>query len=316
MVSHLLLQMCEWFQEHVKDSLSDGRFALDINSEARRRGLIQHFSHFSLSVHTSMVLQVQLAAELTNGLLSPRLQLFSLTPTLDVCLEHHSNPAQCFTKFTSLAATSSSYVDEASYQQQWMPVLSLEAAETAVGSQASAIIHNVNIEWRQEQVEGKGEESGVVGKFSLSQSFCKERGIVFTGYSESPDNLGVYGLEQSMPAPLDFLCVRYMGLDMEVESGLDERVLAMVKTGAATGSWVGHCVVLKIRQDKRGMVKVRVRLQSSSVNLPPMLLDSSFTSQLPCTVEWIPKTPLFRLVVVFTMNELFLLHDFRAPINT
>lgn len=243
-----------------------------------------------------MVVQVQVAAELTRGILMPRLQLFSLTPTLDVCMEHHGNPTQCFTKLTSMTATSTTYVDVASYQQHWMPVLALEAAETAVRSQASAVIHNVIIHWSREPLaDDLGDEFGVVGKFSLSQSFCKERQILLAGDSQSRDDLGAFGLEKSMPVPLDLICVRYAGLEIPMDSALDERVQAMVKMGSSA-SWVGHCVVQGVGHDKHGKVNLRVRLQSSTVKMPSLLLDYSVASQLPCTIEWIPKTPLFRSV--------------------
>ena len=287
-----------WFvyiQEHVHDSLSEGRFVLDVSSEVRRGGLIQHFAEFSLSLHSCMVVQVQVAAELTRGLLMPRLQLFSLSPTLDICVEHRSNPMQCFTKPTAAAAAiSSTHMDEASYQQCWMPVLALEAAEAAVHSQTSALIHNVSILWTREPLTGDlGDQLCVVGRFSLSQSFCKERQIILTGDSQSRNDLGVFGLERSVPVPLDLLCVRYRGLEIPVDSELDERVLAMVKMGSSA-SWVGHCVVETVERDKRGKINLQVRLQSTTVEMPSLLLDSSVAHQLPCTVEWIPKTPLFR----------------------
>ncbi|XP_070186287.1 3'-5' exoribonuclease HELZ2-like isoform X2 [Littorina saxatilis] len=282
-------------QEHVHDSISDGRFALDVNSEVRRGGLIQHFAEFSLSLHTSMVAQVQVAAELKRGILTPRLQLFSLTPTLDVCVEHHTNPTQCFANLTSLPSTSGFYSDDGSYQHSWMPVLALEAAETAVNSQASAIVHNVAVVWSKEHAMGdNGDNDIFVGEFSLSESFCQERQIEFSGDSQSRHDLGVFGLEKSVPAPLDLLCVRYPGLNIPEDVSLNEQVSAMMKMGSLSVSWVGHCVVTRVEHNKMGEVSVRVRLQSSTFDPPAMLLDSHVVSQLPCTVEWIPKTPLFR----------------------
>jgi hypothetical protein len=82
----------------VHSTLMDGRFAVDINSETRRAGVLQHFVEFSLLLHKCGVVQVQLGAEVLRGLLTPRLQLLSLTPTFHICLQHHSCPAHCFTK--------------------------------------------------------------------------------------------------------------------------------------------------------------------------------------------------------------------------
>ncbi|MCK5919916.1 MAG: hypothetical protein KAG66_03185 [Methylococcales bacterium] len=280
--------------------MSDGRFALDVSSEVRRSGLIQHFAEFSLSLHACMVVQVQVAAELTRGLLTPRLQLFSLTPTLDVCLEHRAHPAQCFAKLTALtAATSTTYVDEAAYQRRWLPILALEAAETAVASQASAIIHMVSVVWRHRPVAGEagGEELGVVGHLALSHTFCQERRILLSGDCQSlRQDLGLFGLEKSAPAPADLLCVRYTGLELPEDAALDERVAAIVKTGSASASWVGHCVVEAVEREEWGGLGLSLSLQSSSARMPTLLLDSSVAAQLPCTLEWIPKTSLFRSV--------------------
>ncbi|XP_076459401.1 3'-5' exoribonuclease HELZ2-like isoform X2 [Babylonia areolata] len=290
-----LLKSVPVTQEHISSSMSEGRFAIDVSSEPRPGGVIHHFSEFSLSLHTCMVLQIQVTAELLRGLLCPRLQLIGLTPTLDLCLEHYTSPAECFTKLTSLPAAPNTHVDEAAYQQCWMPILSLEAVETAVHSQASATIHNVFVEWKQRSTVGeKGEESSIVGKFSLSQSFCKERAIFFSGDAQSGDNLDVFGLEGSVPVPHDLLCVRYKGLEMPEQQGLDERVVALVSMGSSVVSWVGHCMVHKVKHNKKGMVSVQVRLQSSTVEMPAVLLNSSVTSQVPCTVEWVPKTTLCR----------------------
>ncbi|KAL8623914.1 hypothetical protein ACOMHN_054255 [Nucella lapillus] len=319
-----LQQMVPKTQEHITDSLSNGRFALDVSSEVRQGGLLQHFCEFSLSVHTCMVLQVQVTAELSRGLLYPRLQLVSLTPSLDVCLEHQQSPAECFTRQMCLPAAPPSHVDEVSYQRCWLPILALEAAETTVHSNTAAVIHSVYFsQWQQESIPGdKGVESSVVGKFSLSEAFCKERHITFSGDSHSPSDLGVFGLERSCPVPHDLLCVHYKSLEMPEQPGLDSRVVALVKMGCSVVSWVGHCVVQEVERDSKGMVVVTVRLQSSAVQMPAELMDPSVAAQVPCSLHWMPRAPLCRQMehsVACLTSASALARDIavgRKPVNT
>lgn len=277
-------------QQHVQNSLTDGRFALDVNSEARRSGLIQHFAEFSLSLHTCMVVQVQVATELFRGLLSPRLQLFGLTARLDVCLEHQDSPAQCFAKVTTLPATSPTYTDELSYQERWMPVLALEAAESSVRCHESAIIHNVPIVWNRDDLSVDG--NIIVGEFSLPLVFCRERQIFMSDIS--PDGgLGVFGLQEKLSTPQDLLCVRYMSLQIPDEPALEERVASVVNTGCSI-SWVAHCVVVSIQVSGQSLVQVRIHLHFAAMKMPEMLLDPSTASVLPCTLEWIPRARPYR----------------------
>lgn len=310
-------------QEHVHNTLTDGRFAVDVSSEMRRGGVLQHFAEFSLSLHKCAVLQVQLTAEVVRGLLTPCVQLLSLTPTLDVCLQHRRRPAQCFTKSFAIPESASSIpVDEASYQQHWLPILAVEAAEAAVQSRASAVIHNVSIVWSREAGLAADSDDVVSGDFSLGQDFCKERQIVFTGDPAAPHDLAVFGLDKSLAVPYDLLCVRYSGQQLpDSSSSRDKRMAAVFNTGFEAVTWACHCVVVGVGRSK-GAVALRVRLLSSVGKIPQLLLDPSVASKLPCTVELIPKTPVFRQMeygLACLKNASDLTRDVavgRKPVNT
>lgn len=190
-------------------------------------------------------------------------------------------------------SASTSYIDESSYQQHWLPVLAVEAAETAVASQTSTVVHNVAIVWSR---EGGGDEETIYGELSLSQDFCKERQILLAGDPAARDDLSLFGLHKSTALSFDLLCVRYSGLKApDQPKDLDRRVAAIFDLSQDTFTWVGHCVVVGVLQ-KKGAVCLQVRLQSSAVKIPLELLDSSQALQLPCTLEIIPKTLLLRLV--------------------
>ena len=82
------------------------------------------------------VIQVQVTAEMVDEMLRPRLQLLSLTPSLELCLQHRQQTGQCFVKPANLPeGPAVHHVDEDGYQQHWLPILALEAAETAVRNQ-------------------------------------------------------------------------------------------------------------------------------------------------------------------------------------
>jgi hypothetical protein len=87
--------------EKVKDpSLSD-RYTEDVSSEVTNIERSKHFCDYSLLIKAASLMKVQLKCELFKGLMSPRLQLLEITPTLDICLEHRSNPALCFANNTT-----------------------------------------------------------------------------------------------------------------------------------------------------------------------------------------------------------------------
>lgn len=279
-------------QSRVHEVSSDSLYTVDVRSEAGSSSLPQHFSEFSLSLHTCMVVQAQLSAQVTHGVLTPQLQLLSLTPTLDICVEHHRNPSACFVKALSSSSALDVYRDEGHYQQCLLPILALEAAETAVCSHESVIVHNVSIVWNsQSYATYTGGDLDVSGQFSLGQAFCQVQHIF--PQNKNFTDLKLLGLESLVPVPMDLLCVRYKDVEMAEDHNVDERMSAIMKTGAC-GSWVGHCVVEEVNHDGQGTVSVRIRLLSSSVKIPPQLFDISRASQMTCTVEVIPKTTALR----------------------
>lgn len=188
---------------------------------------------------------------------------------------------------------SSSYIDESSFQQHWLPVLAVEAAQTAVASQTSVTVHNVAVVWSR---EGGGEDETIAGELSLSQDFCRERQILLSGDPDAPDDLAPFGLHKSAAVSFDMLCVRYSGLKApDLPPNVDPRMAAVFGMLEGTFTWVGHCVVVGVARQKGG-VRLTVRLQSAGVKMPAELLDPVTAMQLPATLEIIPKTPLYRSV--------------------
>ncbi|XP_041364208.1 uncharacterized protein LOC121379626 [Gigantopelta aegis] len=282
--------------EELQDSLSsvrqqvesleiDGHFAEDVCLEVSRNGKINHFVEFSLSFHSCMVLRVQVASELSKGLLCPTVQLLGLTPSLDVCLEHRSSPMNCFSTVTVVSASRQTYADEAAYQKSWLPVLAIESATNAVTSQENVYIHNINIEWTK--IRSHSGVTDVVGTFRLPLQFCEERQIKFSGNIKFDSFSVQLSSTPSQSYFLDYLCVRYTGLSIPCGSNVAEKVSAVLSEDKPV-CWVGHCCVTSVTKEKNGQLIVQLKLHQSAVQFPHLLLSNGPTTS--CTIEWIPRT--------------------------
>ncbi len=100
-----LINTAEAAGSHLHICSKQSGYVSDVSSEVMNGPLLDHFTTFSLSFNPCAITKVQVTADLIKGLLSPRIQLFNLTPRLDVCLEHRSTPLQCFTAITNLQVT-------------------------------------------------------------------------------------------------------------------------------------------------------------------------------------------------------------------
>ncbi|XP_071943704.1 3'-5' exoribonuclease HELZ2-like [Antedon mediterranea] len=133
-----------------------------------RHGNRHHFVEFNREYSPGHVVEVKLMAGLERGILEPKIQLFNLTPELDICLEHRSDPVTCFSQLASHKPRGAK--DIPTYQRHWLAVLSMESASNAVSEDDSLIIRNVSIHW-------KFDSDSYSGVFQLRPNFCKARSI-------------------------------------------------------------------------------------------------------------------------------------------
>ncbi|XP_048248196.1 helicase with zinc finger domain 2-like isoform X1 [Haliotis rufescens] len=277
-----LQTMVSSVREQVESIIPEGHFAEDVSSENSRNRNTNDFVDFSLKMHPSMIMCVQIATEVNKGLLTPTVQLLHLTPRLDICLEHRTSPMKCFTSNTAKPASRATYSSEGEYQQCWLPVIGMEAATRAVQSQESIIVHNVSVEWRP------ASSASYSGKITLPVSFCKERKIKFSGDVQFEGLLDKNStLAQSFFQ--DFMCVRYKNLQLPPDGTLQEDVSVLVNTPEPV-TWVGHCRVRGMERVMQEQVQVQVDLNQSNMVLPDRLLGPE-GARMKCTVEWIAKTP-------------------------
>ena len=291
----------------------DETFVEELTSEGVLINRKKHFCKYSLELHTGSVVKVQLSAEVVRGLLSPRVQMLSLTPLACVCTEHGSDPVNCFANRDAKSADRNNYPSIKQYQDLWLPVLAMESAHGCVLDGVTAIVHNVSISWNEEKINGK---KSSIGFFNISHNFCKERFIHqflidkrevdFEDYLEREN-------ESFTVRCFGYICVRYPNLQSKATNTNLPLDRAMDRDQPFT--WVGHCnainaTIMKKKhkpsedkdediKDEDEILKVCIQLNQSSSPIPRQLLTPSTLA----TIEWIPKTLPHRYEMICNHNR-------------
>lgn len=264
--------------ELLVDSAQDDRFAVDVTSEGFFVNSGRQFCDFSLNLHAGNVVQVQVTSELLKGTLVPSVQLFNLTPTLSICLEHRMNAIKCFTGTVALRTVKKSYRNVEAYQDTWLPLLAMEASYNAVLNNECAVIHNVGIAWREELAASR---AVFVGMFDIPIRFCRERQIVFRAAQESEE-----AVDGGLQSCYGYFCVQYQSA-MTEKPKTELPIDRIVPSSSLPATWVGHCVASRIcLAPGTKHYTVELRLVQSSCPPPQKLLQQS---DLLSTLEWIPK---------------------------
>ena len=134
---------------------------------------MEHFYEKQVSLRRFDVVQVQLSAHMTNGMLDPKVQLFKINPYVHICIEHRTYPIMCFATTKRYRASQRHYSSLDKYIAVWEPVLAMEAARVAVDEANEFTIHDLDVIWREEVSEIPQ------GSFSLKNDFCATRQIEF-----------------------------------------------------------------------------------------------------------------------------------------
>lgn len=145
------------------------------SDKASTEGNMGHFYEKRLSLRTFDVVNVQLTAHMTHGVLHPEVQLFKINPSVHICIEHQKYPRDCFATTTRYQASRKRYFSVDNYTNAWKPVLAMEAATGAVDESDEFTIHKLKVHWTRDT---SGE---VVGSFSLLKEYCRSRQIGFHG---------------------------------------------------------------------------------------------------------------------------------------
>eukprot|EP00057_Strongylocentrotus_purpuratus_P033405 XP_791308.3 PREDICTED: helicase with zinc finger domain 2 [Strongylocentrotus purpuratus] len=253
-------------------------------------GKQQSFIEFCRSFKKGDVNQVQLHARLFKGVLTPYIQLFNMTPHLDVCAEHRDQPVLCFSDVATKIPGKEKSI--AAYKKSWLPILSMISAHSAVNSDDTITIHNVVINWQK--LEGNKYQ----GYFNLPLPFLEQRFIRINKRPENKDK----SKEDDEDYELDFICVRYRNLrvhsrkllkirDLDSSSKHQETIGPYNRLAWTEQTFVAHGYTTDVQTDKRAQLRtITFQLHTTSLPFPEdALLYQHEGKQMSCTIEIIPK---------------------------
>ena len=224
----------------------------------------KHYVQFEHTFRLGNVAQVQLYPAFNKGILSPNVQLYQMTPTLDFCIEHRSYPVTCL---SSVADNIPNRKDIKTYQKTWLPLIDMMAAYDAVQQNETVVIHGVKIEWQHHSAE-----SLPAGSFTLKKKFCKESHIEISHVKAS-------GRKQA------YLCIRYTSAQTKTSEVSDnEREPPM--------TFVAHAWTLDVEATEEKdpeKVELNIFFEVNQMSAPfPRALRKSGREPEECTVEFIP----------------------------
>ncbi|XP_044156197.1 helicase with zinc finger domain 2 [Bufo gargarizans] len=130
-----------------------------------------HYMEFELNLHPGDCLPVQLCSVVDRGFPMPSPQLCSPAPGVELCLEHTSRPIDCFSCLAKRAPLKQ-YKTIKEYQSVWLPLLNMEAVESAVTEGGSILLTDVPVKWKAKS--GSKQAVGLEGSFKLSSHIIKD----------------------------------------------------------------------------------------------------------------------------------------------
>ena len=278
---HKLKREVEVVGKQVVNPALEACYIDDVTSEVQKNGKIKHIAEFTMKLHTSQVLMVQVSARIHNALLTPYIQLLNLTNSLDICLQHREYPETSFVKVSSapIVSIDAPCTDIASYQRKWSVPTEIEAVTRAVSSSDRLVINNVILDWKP----GNSGKTIATAELTLPIRFMKERLIKLTSNYQQEALFSKNNAAYCKAFFSDFLCVRYSGLSFP---GVDQLCdsLTQVINRRSTHTWVGHCIVADVVAGSSTLT-LTLELVQSDVPLPVSLIKMR-----SCTVELIMRT--------------------------
>nr|KAG5702195.1 hypothetical protein BaRGS_033907 [Batillaria attramentaria] len=159
--------------------------------------------HFKMKLSPGQVLQVQMSAEPQKGVLQPRVDLVHTARNASVCTRHVRDPVLTLSRPATRSTRRTHFSNYKDYACAWMPLLEMEAAYGAGGSDEGVVIENVNLAVAPQNVPNASRVN-YTASFSLSAKFCFDRCIEFGG--KSPDTADEEKPKSKGAFPLDYLC--------------------------------------------------------------------------------------------------------------
>ncbi|KAK7490438.1 hypothetical protein BaRGS_00018224 [Batillaria attramentaria] len=249
--------------------------------------------HFKMKLSPGQVLQVQMSAEPQKGVLQPRVDLVHTARNASVCTRHVRDPVLTLSRPATRSTRRTHFSNYKDYACAWMPLLEMEAAYGAGGSDEGVVIENVNLAVAP-QNGPNASRVNYTASFSLSAKFCFDRCIEFGG--KSPDTADEEKPKSKGAFPLDYLCIRYQ---IECPGPVVSRVKESPVPEAVDRhyTWVGHAGVIDVTcKESKGLrekeMDIHVTCELSHTCPPPP--QSLTQGPKRVTVELLPKSAVER----------------------
>ena len=137
---------------------------------------------------------------MTSYILSPCIQLLEVAPMLNVCVQHSTNPASCFSTPILSRASRIQYYDINEYVDLWEKVLLAEAAVQSVSDDAEVqLIKNVPLKWPTLQ-----QPSTSLDNIHYSTTEQEHAGVTMTISDKFEERCEYFGLQVG-----NLVCARY-----------------------------------------------------------------------------------------------------------
>ena len=137
--------------------------------------------------------KISLGANFSDYILSPCIQLLEVAPMLNVCVQHSTNPASCFSTPILSHASKIQYNDISEYIDLWEKVLLAEAAVQSVSDGAEVqLIQNVPLKWPTLQQPSTSLDNIHYSPIEQSASTVKDVGVTLTITDKFMERCGEY----------------------------------------------------------------------------------------------------------------------------
>ncbi|KAH0619282.1 hypothetical protein JD844_019207 [Phrynosoma platyrhinos] len=246
-----------------------------------KRSKCLHYIELSVELSGGDVLYLQLTTDVHRGFMVPFVQLWTITPGFDVCLEHSEKPIDCFSQFAT-QASKEKYKNVSDYRKIWLPLSDMEAASCAVAENDSIVLQDVKIIWKKKRTK-KGQLQGTI---SFTKNFLTECAIE-VDFSYCYLCIRLSGLKPNgIQNSMETLSHNFQQLSLTKQNINDGKLMV----DPATYTWVAHGCTEEFesndKSDQRGETMVCFSIHFMSMeNIPVEVTQESSRF----TVELIPK---------------------------
>ncbi|KAK7915419.1 hypothetical protein WMY93_011180 [Mugilogobius chulae] len=239
---------------------------------------IEHEVEIILLLKPGNTLRIQVTCEAFRGYWTPVIQLVSITPKFELCVDHVKNPVTCFSKCAN-NPSQIHYHNTDDYVRIWKPLCEMESATSAVKNSDGVVIENLEVNFSLNEGEPEVNFSprrgdSLKGTFFLQSAWIEEWAITGLNLSKC------------------FMCIRKPSLPLTKDILEKYDLLNHTKPGDPSEfTWVAHGVTLYFDEKKK---PPEGNLVHFYVNHLPMetIPDIVFKNKTTFTVELIPKTLL------------------------